>query len=302
MRLNVGIICFGLLLSSAIFAQTPAANATTDVTKDPLYKAKGDNKRSYWFADAKEQSPYRVYVPTTWDGKKQLPMVVVLHGGGLTQDAPFDRGPENLKGILVSEAEKHSFIVMAPMGYRSYGGYGSEALPPQPPKTPATAAPTTTPPPATPPGDGPPPAFTPETWKPVAALSEKDVLNVIDRVEKEYKPDPKRIYLMGNSMGELGTLHLTQKYPKKWRAIAASGGPVSEYPFQNVKGLPGAMFIQGELDKGMGGNDNIARQKALADGFQAQGVDTRFVLVPGGNHSNAWYMVLSEIFDFFEKH
>ena len=54
------------------------------------------------------------------------------------------------------------------------------------------------------------------------ALSEKDVMNVLDIVFKEYKIDERRIYLMGHSMGGAGTLYLGTKYPDKWAALAAA--------------------------------------------------------------------------------
>jgi dienelactone hydrolase len=52
------------------------------------------------------------------------------------------------------------------------------------------------------------------------ALSEKDVMNVLEIVCKEYNVDEHRIYLMGHSMGGAGTLHLGTKYPDKWAALA----------------------------------------------------------------------------------
>ena len=271
------IMCL-LASTSVVFPQT------TDVTKDPLYRTKGDHKRTYFFAEANEQSPYRVYVPTKWDGKKKLPLVVILHSGGLTQHAPFDREPENLKGNLFKEADQHGFIIVCPMGYK--GNYGAAARP-QPPAG----------------RDVPPPIpQTPEEFKRNNELSEKDVLNVIQIVSKEYKTDDKRTYLMGNALGEIGTLHLVQKYPQMWKAIAPSGDPrdADGYPFANVKGLAGALFVQGELDKGNRTPDNIARQKVFADNFQAQGVDAKLLIVPKGDRATAWYMAIPQIFDFFD--
>ena len=292
-RLVILLLCCG----ATALAQAPAKSVPD--AKDPQYRVNGDTKRSYFFAETNETMPYRVLVPSTWDGKKKLPLVVMLHGGGLTQDAPFDRAPENLKGIVTQEAEKHGFILVAPLGYNQHGAYGSLSAPPPPPPPGADAPPR--PAGAPPQGAGGPPVLTPEERKRVSGLSEKDVLNVIERTAKEYNVDRSRIYLMGNSMGEIGTLHLTQKYPQMWRAIAPSGGPIDAagYPFEKVK-VKGAFFIQGELDKGP--RDNHARQKALADGFKAQGVAAELVIVPGGNHSTAWYIVLPQIFDFFEKH
>ena len=52
-------------------------------------------------------------------------------------------------------------------------------------------------------------------------LSEKDVMNVIAMVRKEFKVDEKRIYIMGHSMGGAGALYLGSKYPHMFAAVAA---------------------------------------------------------------------------------
>ena len=54
----------------------------------------------------------------------------------------------------------------------------------------------------------------------ISELSEKDVLNVLEIVRKEYTIDPARIYLLGHSMGGGGTIHLATKYPDLWAAAA----------------------------------------------------------------------------------
>ena len=93
--------------------------AALEAGKDPLARAKGDHERHYWFADTGEIMPYRVYVPSTWDGKKQLPMIFVLHGSTRDHNFYFDRDG----GILGKLAEKNGYIVATTMGYRPNAGY-----------------------------------------------------------------------------------------------------------------------------------------------------------------------------------
>ncbi len=50
---------------------------------DPQWRAKGDLHRKYHFPAANADMPYRLYIPTSWDGKSQLPLVVILHGAGV---------------------------------------------------------------------------------------------------------------------------------------------------------------------------------------------------------------------------
>ncbi|MES2645890.1 MAG: alpha/beta hydrolase-fold protein [Bacteroidota bacterium] len=53
-----------------------------------------------------------------------------------------------------------------------------------------------------------------------------DALEVLKIAKQTYKPDPKRIYLTGHSMGGHGTWFLGATYPGTWAAIA----PCSGYP------------------------------------------------------------------------
>jgi predicted peptidase len=87
--------------------------------KDSLTRQRGDARRNYWFAEAHEIMPYRVYAPKSWDGKQALPMVVALHGGNLDENNMLDRGD----GVLGKLAEQYGFVVASPLGYRVNGGY-----------------------------------------------------------------------------------------------------------------------------------------------------------------------------------
>jgi len=72
-------------------------------------------------------------------------------------------------------------------------------------------------------------------WKPMnlGALSEQDVMNVLKLTEKAYRVNPKRVYLMGHSMGGGGTLHLGMKYPGRWAALA----PIAPAIYRSPRGL-----------------------------------------------------------------
>src|SRR5438874_11159288 len=124
--------------------------------------------------------PYRVYVPSNWDGKKQLPLMFVMHGTTRDHNFYFDRDG----GILAKLAEKNGFIVATTMGYPPNAGYNANAL--------NSAGG----------GRG---GFAPNpAQRRQAELSEKDAMNTLDLVVKEYNPDPSRIYLFGHSAGGTG--------------------------------------------------------------------------------------------------
>ena len=75
--MHAGAIVVALGFQSS--AQTPAARAT------------GDQHRQYVFAPTGQSMPYRVYVPTTWDGKAPLPIILMLHGAGANESTYLDQ-------------------------------------------------------------------------------------------------------------------------------------------------------------------------------------------------------------------
>jgi pimeloyl-ACP methyl ester carboxylesterase len=211
-------------------------------------------------------------------------MVVVLHGGGSNQNTPFERNDN----ILAKEAEKHGFIVVSPLGGGPSGGYGSSYSP--------VFAPGANRPAPNPNASN--PKATPDT--PARRISESDVIAVTERTADEYGVDRKRIYLMGNSMGSMGTLYLAQKYQNKWCAIGPSDGPVvpSSFEYDRVKYLSGAIFVHGD-------NDTLASidaTKEMVERFRKAGIETKFVEVKGGTHTGSWADVLPGTFDFFDAH
>src|SRR5262245_47718284 len=141
-------------------------------------------KKTYDFKDAGKEMEYALFVPTAYDKAKKTPLVVALHGLG-SNSQQIMRYPG-----LTDQAEKYGYIAVAPMGYNSSGWYGAR--------------------------------FGKRKTDPenLAELSEKDVMNVLEIVRKEYTIDPDRIYLMGHSMGGGGTWHLGIKYPDVWAGLA----------------------------------------------------------------------------------
>ncbi len=242
--------------------------------REPLVRAKGEHERHYAFAEAGEIMPYTVYVPAKYDGKAKLPLVVLLHGGGADNNTYFKRrGP-----VLTQEAEKHGFIIVAPMGYRPGGGWGANSTGFGPADLLATPDPAR--------------ARTNE-W------SEKDAMNVVELVANEYGVDRSRIYLMGNSMGGFGTWYLGQKYAERWAAIApAAGTPVGDgFPIERLRGLP-IMYTNGEKDMTV----RVEGARAMMAFLESKGFDIPYNEIKDGTHDMSVWLALPTIFDFFEKY
>ncbi|HVO95879.1 MAG TPA: PHB depolymerase family esterase [Terriglobales bacterium] len=272
----------------------------------------GELRRQYYFANTGENIPYRLYVPSSYDGTKPFPLVVVLHGSSTTADDVI-RAP-GLERI----AEQKKTILLAPQGYNAFGSYGDiypvvvtreaasqvDAL--LAASRPGSNAPKGM---TRPKSDQPPAAADDATDVPVngltdplvSRLSEKDTMNVLDMVRHEYNIDPDRIYLMGNSMGAMGASYLAARYPDIWAAVSPSGGPFAawSYPYFRLReGHIAALFVHGDKDQ----HANWRWSQVIVERAQKEGVDAKLLVVKGGNHVDAWTKALPEIFDFFLSH
>jgi predicted peptidase len=286
----------GMVLMSMASGQAVGPNGS-----DPLYQSKGDQKRMYTFPPTGERLAYRTYVPTTWSPGQKLPLVLVLHGGGLDENAPFERTPAPMKNELQKLAEEFQFIVVSPIGYNMSGGFGA----PPPPGAPGGAP--------LPPGamnrenvPGPPPGPRPAGPPPAApdpkarAYSVEDVMDVVAIVEQEYGVDTTKEFITGNSMGGIGTMFLAAKYPDKWTAMAPSEAGFDPARYGKDKyGVKGALLIHKQDDKAPQVETESAEMVKILD---AQGIDARTISVPNTVHENVWFFTLPITFHFFDKY
>ena len=119
-NVDSGNIAVGKFDYEKELALAESALANVKAGKDPFSGKTGDFKRHYFFEEAGEIMPYRVYVPSSYRGDRGYPLLIALHGNGLTENYFFD----SLNGGLQKLAEERGYIVAAPLGYRVDGGYG----------------------------------------------------------------------------------------------------------------------------------------------------------------------------------
>jgi predicted peptidase len=220
--------------------------------------------RSYFFEDTREHLEYSLFVSTRVDKKKKAPLMVFLHGLGTPAGV--------MLRFLVDGAEKEGYIVVAPTGYNLRGWYG-------------VAGPT--PPPTNPPN--------------LAELSEKDVMNVLAIVRHEFTVDDRRIYLVGQSMGGAGVIHLGLKYPQIWAALAASAPALRPYQQPSMLEQMAAMpiiLIHGDADPAI----PVAQSREWAAKMKELKMTHEYFEVRGGGHSDGIPMGAERIFKFFDKH
>ncbi len=246
---------------------------------DPQWRAKGDLHRKYHFAAANADMPYRLYVPTSWDGKSQLPLVVMLHGAGSDENWYVDANDKQ----LIRLAEQHGYILVSPLGYTRMGAYGTPLRLPAVFGNPQIAAQQRA-------------AVSAEKER-TLELSEKDVINVLEIVLNEYPVDRSSVFLMGHSMGSGGTWYLGAKYSRYWAAIAPMSGPFvdeSNYPWDSIRKMP--VF----MTEGTGATPSLVGSKAMYAWMKERGFKIEYMEV-NADHGGMIPLVLPSVFKFFDR-
>ena len=239
----------------------------------------GDQHRRYVFAPTGAELPYRIYVPSTWNGERSLPIVLFLHGAGANESTYLDIAD----GLLRKLAEEHGYIVVWPLGFTPLGAYGNPLRLPAVFGESETAAKQRA-------------AVTPERRRELA-LSELEVITVLELVTEEYHADRSKTFLAGHSMGSGGVWHLAARYPERWRAVAPMSGPFIDketYPFDQIRRLP--IFVT----EGTGAAPSLAGSRKLAEFMRAGDFDFDYLEVDG-DHGGMVPMVWPAIFDFFDR-
>jgi predicted peptidase len=240
---------------------------------------KGDQQRSYHFAAAGRDMPYRLFVPQNYDAAPGAPLVVALHGFGGDQDYFFKSMPD-----LPALCEQYGFILVAPMGLATDGWYGAPLeIPGNAPRSSGAPPPT--------------PSRTAEQESTYRALSEADVMNVVGLVRAEYHIDPQRIYLMGHSMGGFGTWWLGQKYAQLWAAIAPMSGVLPDVDYRLSRLTNVAVHVS------IGGAETAAwvtASRAQVAAMKAMGITAAYYEPAGATHGSMIAPTLPRIFAFFD--
>jgi pimeloyl-ACP methyl ester carboxylesterase len=211
---------------------------------------------SYRLAEANEDMPYTLFIPSTYNPNTPSPLVVDLHGLNITplQQILFDG--------TTDFAERYGFIVVAPMGYSVSGGWGGRVGTPIP-----TAQ-------VRPGGDG--------ARYSASELSEIDAMTLLKLVRGKYNIDNNRIYLMGHSLGGAGTYYLGGKYNDIWAALApisGAGGIVDAAAAERYKNMP-MLIMHGDKDSIV----PVATSRRSALALQAVGAQHLYLEFPGKDH------------------
>jgi len=259
-KVNRGVVEIGTFdVGRELAAAEDVARASAG-GRDPFADRTGDFERHYLLAAAGEIMPYRVYVPTKYKRGTPTPLVVALHGLGVNEDSLFD----NYQSVAPRLAEQYGFLLVAPLGFRVDGFYGARLM------------------------AGADPAAARR-----AELSEQDVMQVVKLIQADYSVDPDRMYLIGHSMGAIGTWALAAKYPEMWAAVAPFSGVGAPATVARMKHIP-EFVVHGDNDATV----NVNGSRAMVEEMKKLGVDVTYIEVPGGSHTNVVVPNLPKAFEF----
>jgi predicted peptidase len=109
----------------------------------------------------------------------------------------------------------------------------------------------------------------------------------------DYTVDADRIYLIGHSMGAIGTWALAAKHPDLWAALAPFSGLGVPATVVRMRHIP-QFVVHGDADPTVSVNGS----RAMVAEMKKLGVEVTYVEVPGGNHNDVVVPNLPQAFAF----
>jgi dienelactone hydrolase len=257
--------------------------------------------RTYLFTNTGEMLPYAVFVSSKVTKEKPAPLIIALRGAGGNPTA-------FLRGTALDLAEEGGYILVGAMGYNSMGSFGMPATgrggpggragSANAPQTQGTNQTMRGSQPAQR-GGAPGSGGTAETDPAkISEYSEKDVMNVLAMVRKEFNIDDRRIYLVGHSQGGAGALHLAEKYSSIWAAAAmlSPGAPGFQLdPNAKFKDVP-LLIMVGAADT------LIATPRRIDEQLKSENIAHDYKELPGLDHGGIVMGGMPDVFKFFSQH
>lgn len=270
-------IAFGTTLDSkTVVASAQKLAASLVKPESAQYRAKGDQKRTYHFAEANADETYRLCVPSSWDGVSKLPFVMFLHGSGSNESTYLDQNNKQ----MIKLANEHGYLLVSPIGDK--GAYGNFLRLSSPFGNTKAAADLM--------------AQVTSATELTNQLSEKDVINVLELVLHEYPIDSSALFLTGHSMGSGGTWYIGGKYRSYWKGLAPMSGPFVQetgYPWDSLHTM-NFFVTEGTQAPSLDGS------RALRSWMTSRNFNLTYKEV-NADHGGMVPLVLPDVFDFFDK-
>jgi poly(3-hydroxybutyrate) depolymerase len=126
--------------------------------------------------------------------------------------------------------------------------------------------------------------------------AEQDVLDVMAEVERDYKVDRSRVYLMGHSMGGFGTWSIAMNHPDLFAALGPISGGGNAAGMVKIKAIP-QYVTHGDDDRTV----NVNSSRTMVEAGKKAGAPITYNEVHGGSHVSVAQPAFAPMFDFFAK-
>ena len=126
--------------------------------------------------------------------------------------------------------------------------------------------------------------------------AEKDVLDVMAEVQRTYRIDSSRIYLMGHSMGAYGTWAIAMNQPDLFAALGPISGGGNTAGMAKIRHIP-EYVVHGDDDRTVA----VIQSRNMVEAGKKAGAEIVYVEVPGGSHTSVAAPAFAPMLDFFAR-
>nr|WP_294907399.1 prolyl oligopeptidase family serine peptidase [uncultured Lacibacter sp.] len=221
-----------------------------------------------WFIQYGDTLPYRILLPENYDAAKTYPLIIFLHGRG---ESGSDNERQLTHGAKLflrdSIRKKYPAIVVFPQC--SATNYWSNVQ--------AVAKDTK---------NSKRDFYFVADGEPTSQL--RLVMGLVDNVVKRYPVQKKQVYVMGLSMGGMGTFELVRRMPKTFAAAVAICGGADPATAKQIAKTNWWIFH--------GGKDDVvlpAYSVNMVEALKKTKASVKFTLYPDANH-NSWDPAFAE--------
>lgn len=126
--------------------------------------------------------------------------------------------------------------------------------------------------------------------------AEQDVLDAMADVRRTYRVNPRKIYLMGHSMGGYGTWSIAMNHPDVFAALGPISGGGSSGGMVKIRHIP-EYVVHGDNDRTV----SVTQSRTMVEAGRKAGTEIVYVEVPGGSHVSVAAPSFAHMFDFFTQ-
>jgi predicted peptidase len=130
--------------------------------------------------------------------------------------------------------------------------------------------------------------LSPQNPHPLKFWNETALIALLDKIQREYRVDPSRVWVAGMSRGGYGAWRLAIQYPDRFAALVAVCGETPDHYAKWLGDMPIWVF-HGEKDRTI----DIRESDEMVAALRKNGNPVRYTRYPDTGH-NAWDKAFSE--------